>query len=178
RRVSANPSESTGQQLVSFMTELRESFGAFEKVGIAVPGLVDRASNRLTFSVQTPEHSDVDLAQDVYTATNLAATLENDANAAAYGEFRVGAGRGSRNMFYATLGLGVGGAFIFNGEIWRGAGGFAGEFGYLPINSEGIRLEEVASAPSIIRRTRSRFHQDSTSSLSRLSEEAITISEI
>src|SRR5439155_23136410 len=108
RRVSVNPSEPTGQQLVSFMTELRESFGAFEKVGIAVPGLVDRASNRVTFSVQIPQHSDVDLARDLYAATNLAATIENDANAAAYAEFRVGAGRGSRNMFYATLGLGVG----------------------------------------------------------------------
>ena len=77
-----------------------------------------------------------------------------------------------------TLGEGVGGAFVFNGELWRGASGFAGEFGYVPINSEGMRLEEVASSPNIIRRTQSRFHQDSTSSLNKLAEEDITISAI
>ncbi|HVF47588.1 MAG TPA: ROK family protein, partial [Pyrinomonadaceae bacterium] len=100
---------------------------------------------------------------------------ENDANAAAFGEFCLGAGRGSENMFYATLGVGVGGAFIFGGEIWRGASGFAGEFGYVTLNSEGMRLEEVASASNIIRRTRARFHQDSTSSLNRMPENAITL---
>ncbi|MEP6787885.1 MAG: ROK family protein, partial [Acidobacteriota bacterium] len=111
-------------------------------------------------------------------ATGVEVYLENDANAAAFGEYRLGAGRGSRNMFYATLGEGVGGAFIFDGEVWRGASGFAGEFGYVPINSEGTRLEEVASAANIIRRTRSRFKQDSTSSLNSLTEEAITLKEI
>jgi glucokinase len=72
----------------------------------------------------------------------------------------------------------VGGAFIFDGEIWRGESGFAGEFGYVPINSEGTRLEDVASTANIIRRTRSRFHQDSTSSLNKLTEESITLAEI
>ena len=87
-------------------------------------------------------------------------------------------GRGSRNMFYVTLGTGVGGAFILDGEIWRGAAGFAGEFGYVPINSEGMKLEEVASTANIIRRTRNRFHQDNTSSLNNLAEEAITLDDI
>jgi glucokinase len=105
-------------------------------------------------------------------------TFENDANAAAYGEYVLGAGRGSHNIFYATLGTGVGGAFIFEGEIWRGAAGFAGEFGYVPINSEGMRLEEVASSANIIRRTRSRFHQDNTSSLVDIDENLMTISDI
>lgn len=72
----------------------------------------------------------------------------------------------------------MGGAFIFGGEIWRGASGYAGEFGYVPINSEGMRLEDVASSANIIRRTRSRFHQDSTSSLSKLDESEITLNEI
>lgn len=81
-------------------------------------------------------------------------------------------------MFYATLGEGVGGAFIFNGEIWHGASGFAGEFGYVPINSEGMRLEDVASTANILRRTRSRFQQDSTSSLGKLNEEDLRLEDI
>src|SRR5207237_4059916 len=88
---------------------------------------------------------------------------------------KIGAGRGSRSMFYVTLGEGVGGALIIDGQIWRGAGGFAGEIGCVPINSEGTRLEEVASTLNIIRRTRSRFHQDSTSALNALSEDQITL---
>ena len=114
----------------------------------------------------------------VEAATGVAAYVENDANAAAYGEFILGAGRGSRNAFYATLGTGVGGALIIEGEIWRGVAGFAGEFGYVPINSEGLRLEEVASSANIIRRTRDRFHQDNTSSLVEIDENLMTIADI
>ena len=165
-------------QLTALIGELKKDLGGFERIGIAVPGLVDRNSGRVAYSANFPEHSDIDLVKEIADATGLTASIENDANAAAYGEFILGAGRGSSNFFYATLGMGIGGAFIFGGEIWRGASGFAGEFGYVPINSEGMRLEEVASTANIIRRTRDRFHQDSTSSLNKLAEEEITLEAI
>lgn len=165
-------------QVVGIVDRLGKEFGPFEHLGVAVPGLVDREIGRVAFSANVPAHSGIDLAAEIGEATGIQVSIENDANAAAYGEFRIGAGRGSRNMFYATLGEGVGGAFIFGGEIWRGMSGFAGEFGYISINSEGTRLEDVASAANIIRRTRSRFHQDSTSSLSKLSEDEITLDAI
>ena len=165
-------------QLTALIGELKKDLGGFERIGIAVPGLVDRNSGRVAYSANFPEHSDIDLVKEIADATGLTASIENDANAAAYGEFILGAGRGSSNFFYATLGMGIGGAFIFGGEIWRGASGFAGEFGYVPINSEGMRLEEVASTANIIRRTRARFHQDSTSSLNKLAEEEITLEAI
>ena len=171
-------SEPRGPQIVTFIKNLKAEFGDFNRIGLAFPGLVDREAQRVAFSAQVPEHSDIDLVSDIQSATGLQITIENDANAAAFGEFKLGAGRGSRNMFYITLGMGVGGAFIFEGEIWRGAAGFAGEFGYVPINSEGMKLEEVASTANIIRRTRSRFHQDNTSSLNNLEEEAITLEDI
>ena len=104
--------------------------------------------------------------------------MENDANAAAYAEHKLGAGRGSKHMFYATIGAGVGGAFIIDGRVWDGAAGFAGEFGYVAVNSDGMRLEEVASSDNIVRRTRDRFHQDNTSSLNKLAEQSITIDDI
>jgi glucokinase len=81
-------------------------------------------------------------------------------------------------MFYATIGTGIGGAFIFSGKIWRGISGFAGEFGYVAVNSDGMRLEDVASADSIARRTRNRFHQDRTSSLNSLREDQISLADI
>ena len=175
RSVLVSDAETTVASLIEMVEDLKTEFPGFDRIGIAVPGLVDRMSGRVAFSANIPKHSDVDLVNDIRSATGVAVFIENDANAAAFGEFCLGAGRGGRNMFYVTLGEGVGGAFIFGGEIWRGAAGFAGEFGYVPINSEGMRLEEVASAANIIRRTRERFHQDSTSSLNKLSEEKITL---
>lgn len=175
------PFDRTGEtlaQLLSAVNKLKKSFPGIEKIGIAVPGLIRRETSRVAVSAHIPDHSGLDLAGEVYAATGLETLIENDANAAAYGELKAGAGRGSDNLFYVTLGGGVGGAFIIDGNIWRGASGFAGEFGYVPINSEGMRLEEVASSGNIVRRTVNRYKQDSTSSLSRLDENQIGIADI
>ena len=170
--------DDTAPQLVSFIRELLVRYGDFERLGITIPGLISRHSRRVAFSAAFPEHQDVDLVTELEKITKLKILIENDANAAAYGEYLLGAGRGSRSMFYVTLGAGVGGAFVFEGRIWHGAGGFAGEFGYLAIDEEGTRLEEVASGTNIIRRTRSRFHQDNTSSLRGLPESEITVADV
>jgi glucokinase len=165
-------------QLAEFINHLRAVFGDFSRIGIAVPGLVRQDTKEIAFSTFIPEHSEINITGEIESATGLEVEIENDANAAAYGEYRLGAGRGSRNMFYATLGEGIGGAFIMDGKIWRGAAGFAGEFGYIAINSDGMKLEDVASSSNIVRRTRSRFHQDRTSSLNKLREEQITLKDI
>ncbi|MDQ3180193.1 MAG: ROK family protein, partial [Acidobacteriota bacterium] len=172
-RVALDKDQEFYPQLTGFINQLKTKFGDFEKIGIAMPGLIHQQTKRVAFSTFIPEHEKIDFLQELETATGLSITIENDANASAYGEFLLGAGRGSRNMFYATLGTGIGGALIFDEKIWRGATGFAGEFGQLVINSEGMKLEDVASAENIVRRTRRRFHQDHTSSLNKLEEEQI-----
>jgi glucokinase len=171
-------SAGTLPQVADFISRLKEKFGAFERVGVAVPGLIRRDSGRVAYSAHIPEHSAIDLADEIEKATGVKAVVENDANAAAYGELKLGAGRGSSDLFYATLGTGVGGALILDGKIWRGVSGFAGEFGYVAVNSDGMRLEDVASAANIVRRTRTRFNRDSTSSLNKLPEEQISIHKI
>ncbi len=171
-------SESASQQLIRFIEDLKVKFGKFDNIGVAVPALVSDGGSKVAFSSHIAEFSGMDLSTTITSATGVQALLENDANAAAYGEFHLGAGVGSRNMFYLTLGAGVGGSLILDGVLWRGASGYAGEFGYIPINSEGVRIEEVASSANIIRRARSRIHQDSTSSLVDLDESRLTISDI
>lgn len=171
-------SEPRARQLVDFIKGLKNEFGVFDRVGISIPGLVDRQAQRVAYSAHIPEHSNSDLVSEVRSGTDMHIVIENDANAAAYGEFKLGAGRGSRDLFYITLGEGVGGAIILNGEIWRGAAGFAGEFGYVPIDAEGTKLEEAASSANIVRRVRSRIHQDNTSSLYNLGEDEITLEAI
>lgn len=165
-------------QLAGFINSLKDRFDRFEIVGVAVPGLINRETNRVTYSAHIPEHSRVDLVSEIRSAAGVNVFIENDANSAAYGEYKFGAARGSKNLFYATIGAGVGGAFIFDGKIWRGVSGFAGEFGYVAINSDGMRLEDAASAANIVRRTRERFHQDSTSSLNDLEEQDINLTDI
>ena len=177
-RYKIDKSNTTFPQLVNFLNETKIRFDAIEKIGVAVPGLVHHETKRIAFSTYIPEHETIDFTGDLEAATGLKITIENDANAAAYGEYKSGAGRGSRDLFYVTLGTGVGGALIFDGKIWRGASGFAGEFGHVAVNSDGMKLEDVASNANIIRRTKDRFQQDSTSSLGKLDEDEIRIASV
>ncbi len=165
-------------RIVAFVRSAVEKLGPVDAVGVAIPGLINRQSGGVAYSVNIPETSSLNIAEAVEGAAGVPVALENDANAAAIAEFIFGAGKGSSSMFYATIGAGVGGAFILDGKLWEGAGGYAGEFGYIAIDSEGTRLEELASTANIVRRTRSRFNRDSTSSLGKLPEERIGIAEI
>ena len=177
-RYKVDRSNPTFPQLVNFLDETKRRFGAVARIGVAVPGLIHHETKRIAYSTFIPEHEQLDFLKELEAATNLKITIENDANAAAYGEYKAGAGRGARDLFYVTLGTGVGGALIFGGKIWRGASGFAGEFGQTAINSEGMKVEDVASNVNIVRRTKNRFQQDSTSSLGKLDEDEIRIAGI
>ncbi|MCM3873704.1 MAG: ROK family protein [Pyrinomonadaceae bacterium] len=163
-------------QVEQVVGELRGVHPNVETVGIAVPGLVNRTTDRVIASRDLPSTVREDLHSEFTKAMGVRVEIENDANAAAYGEYKVGAGRGSRDMFYVTIGEGIGGAIILDGKLWTGASGFAGEFGHITIDTEGLEcdcgntgcLETVASAPNIVRRANERLNRDGTSSLSRL----------
>ncbi len=170
--------EESTLHLGGFINELKTKFGDFDKVGLTVPGLLNKRTGRIAYSAHIPQHSKIDLLGELRKSTAVNVHIENDANAAAYGEYVLGAGRGNQDMFYITLGSGVGGALIFDDKIWHGASGFAGEFGYVVVNAEGVKLEDVASSENILRRTRERFHQDTTSSLNEIGEENITIADV
>lgn len=177
RREAALAAVDLAPQLARLVTELREEGSArVAAVGVGVPGLVNPQTGRVVISSDLPSVVREDLRESLRQAAGLPVALDNDANAGAMGEYAAGAGRGSRNMFYVTIGTGIGGALILDGRLWRGASGFAGEFGHITIDPEGIDcscgnigcLETVASAPNIVRRTHERLMRDSTSSLSRL----------
>jgi len=164
------------EQVAGLVSELRAFNPQIAAVGIAIPGLVNRQTDRVIASRDLPSTVRENLHSDLMKATGLRVELENDANAAAYGEYKVGAGRGSRDMFYVTIGEGIGGAIILGGKLWTGASGFAGEFGHITIDTEGIEcdcgntgcLETIASGPNIVRRANERLYRDGTSSLSKL----------
>jgi glucokinase len=102
--------------------------------------------------------------------------LENDANAAAVGEMWLGAARGCRDVVSVTLGTGVGGGVILDGQLWRGAHGSAGEIGHTTVDPfSGLKckcgnvgcLEMFASATAIVRMTRENLSQFPQSLLNR-----------
>jgi glucokinase len=176
RREAPLDREGVAQQVIQIVTELRAVTPNIKSVGVAIPGLVNRFTDRVVSSIELPTTVREDLHAELMKATGLRFELENDANAAAYGEYKVGAGRGSRDMFYMSIGKGIGGAIIFDGKLWAGVSGLAGEVGHITIDTEGTEcvcgntgcLETVASASNIVRRAQERLDRDSTSSLSRL----------
>lgn len=167
------------RQLVTLVRELHadpESAGRVAAVGVGLPGLVNRETRQPVVLPNLPDLSSLDLYGELSRITGLPVALDNDANAAAYGEMLCGAGRGSRNLFYIHIGTGIGAGLVIDGKVWRGANGYAGEFGHMTIDPDGMEcacgnigcLETVASAPNIVRRARERLFRDRTSSLSRL----------
>jgi glucokinase len=163
-------------QVTKLVADLRRPSDGITAVGVAIPGLVNRQTDRVVASRDLPSIVSGNLHAELMEATGLRFEFENDANAAAYGEFKVGAGRGSRDLFYITIGEGIGGAIILDGKLWIGASGLAGEVGHITIDTEGDEcqcgntgcLETVASAPNIVRRAHERLNRDATSSLSKL----------
>jgi glucokinase len=174
RRQTSLDREALVEQIARTVREMRDVRPNIASVGVGIPGLVNRQTDRVIVSSELPSVVRGNFHAELMNATGIRFELENDANAAAYGEYKVGAGVGSRDMFYVTIGEGVGGAIIIDGKLWLGASGFAGEFGHITIDAEGDEcvcgnigcLETLASASNIVRRAKERLFRDNTSSLS------------
>lgn len=105
-------------------------------IGVAVPSRIDRVHGRAISSTNVPL-GDLDLRDEVARRFGLPVEIENDATAAAIGEWSLGAGRGVRDMVMITLGTGIGGGLILDGKPFRGATGAAAEIGHIVIDVNG-----------------------------------------
>jgi glucokinase len=175
-REAQRESEDLVADVTNLTAALRE-IKPIKSVGVGIPGLVNRETDRVLISTGLPSATRGNIHAELMNATGLRFELENDANASAYGEYKAGAGRGATDLFYIGIGDSIGGAIILGGKLWIGASGCAGEVGHITIDTDGIEcvcgntgcLETVAAAPNIVRRARERLDRDPTSSLSRLS---------
>jgi glucokinase len=128
----------------------------FAGVGIGSPGPLDRSTGTV---LNTPNLGwrNFPLRDLIANAVGLPATLDNDANCATYGEWWLGAGRAVDTLVGLTLGTGIGGGIVLNGEIFHGASDAAGEIGHMTIEANGRKckcgnygcLEAYASGPAI-----------------------------
>ena len=169
RRIPTRPELGPNVALESVFLAIEEMLRAANArllaIGVGCPGPLDiekglvlspanlRTWNRFPLVDNLREHFNVDIAFD------------NDANAAAYGEFAYGTGKGLRNVFYVTISTGIGGGVIINGELYRGVANGAGEIGHTIVKPDGVRcncgsigcLETICSGTHIIRRIEERL---------------------
>lgn len=105
--------------------------------GFGFPGVFSQMEQRVLQSPNCPAIEKLPLVPELERFVDAPFRLDNEANLAAYGEFRAGAGRRADSLVLLTIGTGIGTGIILDGRIWRGACGFAGELGHVPVNPDG-----------------------------------------
>jgi glucokinase len=106
-------------------------------LGIGLPGLVDFKKGLVFCLTNVPGWKNVALKKILESKIGLPVFVDNDVKVMAIGELRFGAGKGRKNIICLTLGTGVGGAVIINGDLYRGSSLVAGEIGHISINEDG-----------------------------------------
>lgn len=130
-------------------------------IGVGIAGLVG-LDGVLRYSPNLPGAIDLPIQTDIAAATGKPVIVDNDANVAGYGEVVHGAAAGLREVVMVTLGTGIGGAIISNGQVLRGAHGFAGEIGHFTVDRGGPlcacgergHWEAIASGTALARMAR------------------------
>ena len=134
--------------------------GRIAAAGFGIPGIYNLKKKKI---LQSPNYADLDNF-DLYPAIaeqiDAPFRVDNDANLAAFGEWKYGAGRGVSSLVFLTIGTGIGGGIVLGDKLWQGSCGYAAEIGHVVVNPDGelckcgIRgcLETEASAPAIVRK--------------------------
>jgi glucokinase len=176
-RAPMNASGTAEEGLASVLTAMRDAMKQCHSmhpgfklggVGICSPGPLDPRTGVVINPPNLPCWRDFPLAARVSTEFGVPALVENDANAAALAESIWGAGSGYKNVFYATLGTGIGTGFVMDGCIYNGRTGSATEGGHLTIDWHGPKcgcgkrgcIEALASGPAIALRARAKVKAD------------------
>ena len=116
---------------------LRSSFPKIAAVGAGMPGFVDFPSGRVHRLTNVAGWTNIFLKKELEERLDLPATIDNDANAMAYAEWKVGAGKGLNHLVALTLGTGVGGGLVIDGKLARGANSVGSELGHVSIDYKG-----------------------------------------
>ena len=119
------------------INKLKQQYPEIVAVGCGVPGFVNYTTGIIHNLTNVPGWVNIDLKKELQDLTDLPTIIENDANAMAIAEWKLGAGIGYQHIICITLGTGVGGGIIANGDIIRGANFGAGELGQTSIDYQG-----------------------------------------
>ena len=159
----AHDAEAAEDAIVSVVEQLRGDHD-IEAVGLGAAGFVDASRSSVYFAPNLPDWHNEPVRDDVSRRVGLPVVVENDANAAAWGENRFGAGRDETHLVCVTIGTGIGGGIIVDDELYRGRFGIGGEIGHMQMVADG-RLcgcgqrgcwEQYASGNALVREARER----------------------
>lgn len=170
RKMARKPTDTrTADSVVATILEVIEELGAHDAdaIGIGAAGFIEEDRSTVTFAPNVNWRNEP-LGQRVEEATGLHTVVENDANAAAWGEFRFGAAREYNSAVVVTVGTGIGGGIILDGKLVRGSRGFAGEIGHINMVEGGIPCgcglrgcwEVYSSGGALLRAARKIARQD------------------
>ncbi len=142
-------------------------------IGIGAPGPVDYKRGVVRFAPNISGFVDVALRDRLVEAFDVPVFVGNDADVAALGEHRFGAGQGVSSMIYLTISTGIGGGIIIDNKLFTGGNGMGGEIGHMVMDVHGVRcgcgnrgcLETLASGTAIARMARERLEAGASSML-------------
>lgn len=169
------PADDMGATQTAIIAAAREVLAPeVRAVGIGAAGLVEKGSGRLTFAPNLVWRN-APLASWLWDAVGLPTVADNDNNAAAWGEFRLGAAAGMQHVLFVGVGTGIGGGIIADGRLLQGAHGFAAEIGHIIMEPGGPLCgcgnhgcwEQLASGHAITRAGREAARQHPQSMIAR-----------
>jgi len=163
----ARGGEGIRAQLASALPELVAAHRP-TALGVGFGGPVDWRSGRICCSHQIAGWHDFELGEWLRGQTGLPVFVDNDANVAALGEARHGAGRGCDPVFWINMGSGVGGGLVVGGRLYHGARPGEAEIGHVRLDKSGTLVEERCSGWAVDRRIRERLGGQSDGALARL----------
>jgi glucokinase len=159
----AKDAKAAEDAIVAVVEQLRGDFD-IDAVGLGIAGFVDESRSRVYFAPNLPDWHNEPVRDDVSRRLGLPVVVENDANAAAWGENRFGAGRDETDLVCVTVGTGIGGGIVIEDRLYRGRFGIGGEIGHMQVVADG-RLcgcgqrgcwEQYASGNALVREARER----------------------
>jgi glucokinase len=167
RESPATDTDAIGQSIEELVGELRSTHD-ITAVGVGAAGFVDSRRSTVMFAPNLAWR-DEPLRSHLEKRIGLPVVIENDANAAAWGEFTFGAGEDVSDSLLVTVGTGVGGGIVLNGELHRGAFGVAAEIGHMRVGPGGRICgcgnrgcwEQYASGTALVRDTRDQAREGS-----------------
>ena len=151
----------TAQAIADVVRELAGKH-EIEAVGVGAAGFIDVTRSIVLHSANLAAWRDEPLRERIEDLVDLPVVVENDANAAAWAEYRFGAGRGESHLLLITVGTGIGGGIVLDGAVYRGAFGVAAEFGHTRVVPDGRPcgcgdrgcFEQYCSGKALIREAR------------------------
>lgn len=147
---------------------LAQNPGRLAAIGVSFGGPVDAGRGIVRLSHHVPGWEETPLRDRLQAEFGVPAAVDNDANIAAFGEWRFGAGQGCDSLLYVTVSTGIGGGWVLGGRVYSGADGMAGEIGHIVVRPGGAPcvcgkrgcLEAEACGPAIARAAQERLAQE------------------